>query len=366
MRFLILILFLTSWTTIFGQQISVNYGVDTTNAEIKEVIALWSNYLKSKPDVKNIRESPYWANTEKIKYSKVDQLLHSISSETSTYSMGNATILYVKPGNNFYEIKTLFAWADSLQEIRVLSIISVFAKKENGKFRLYNALTVNSTNWKSIKISDVTFYFPGYHQFSQKKANDLINSIRNLRKQWNLKVIPIDYYFANTYEEVQHLRGLDYAIGMGNKDKPAGMADDKNNIIYCGGLGENYFHEVVHIYLNHLFPSSPLQEGLAVFYGGSMGHSLKWHLAKLNQYLNEHPEIDLTDFRKLYYMDNFTNPRSTIQGLLCDLAYKKGGVDELKRLMTYKNLDTAIETEFNVKKNNLNDFLRSQIKLNID
>ncbi len=351
-------------TNIFGQKITINSGVDTTDKDINAVITLWTNYLKSKPNKNNITNSPYWADSEKKKYSKVDQLLNAINSDYPTYSMGNPTILYVKPKHDFFEIKTLFSWTDSLENVFVLCITSVYAQLENEQFKLFNALSLNSNKWKNKIFGSVTFHFPQSHHFDENKANKLLNSIHKLKKEWNLKTIPIDYYFADTYETILNLRGLDYSIVMGNKDKASGMADLETNTVFSGGLGENYFHEVVHIYLNRLFPKSPLVEGLAVFYGGSMNHDLKWHLKRLNEYLNQHKEINLNNLEGFKYMNNFTNPSSTIQGLLCYLAFKKGGLDKLKKLMYHDDIYIAIEKEFGIKKNDLNEYLRKQINAN--
>jgi hypothetical protein len=363
-HFILTIVILVLVTTkTFGQRVTINSGVDTTDYDIKAVIALWTNYLRSNPNENNIKDSPFWDDSEKNKYPNVDQLLNAISSDYPTYSMGSPTILYVKPKNDFFEIKTLFSWTDSIKSVNVLCITSVFAKKEKEKFKLYNALTINRRAWKTESIGSVTFHFPQSHSFDKIKATKLLYSIDDLIKLWNIKSIPIDYYFADTYEEVEHLRGLDYSIGMGNKDKPSGMSDIDNNTVFAGGLGENYFHEVVHIYLNKLFPKSSLVEGLAVFYGGSMGHDLKWHLTRLNDYLNHHTEINLNDLEKFWYMDNLTNPNSTILGLLCLMAYKNGGLDKLKRLMSYQDTYIAIEKEFGIKRNVLNEYLRQQINL---
>jgi hypothetical protein len=120
------------------------------------------------------------------------------------------------------------------------------------------------------------------------------------------------------------------------------------------------------LYLNRLFPNSPLLEGLAVFYGGSMGHHLKWHLAKLDDYLYKHPAIDLNEPQSFLYMDNYTNPFGTIQGLLCSLAYKSGGLDKLKRLLSYEDLYQAVASEFGIKKYELGKFLRMQIHASKD
>jgi hypothetical protein len=366
-RFLILTGFflLAIVQNCFGQTVGINPGVDTTDEDIKAVITLWTNYLKSKPTKDNIKDSPYWAESEKKNYPKVDQLLNAVSTDGSTYSMGYPTILYVKPKKDFWEIKTVIGmFDDSSKSIEVIAITSVYAKKENGAYKLYNALTVNSSEWQTQKLGSVTFHYPPAHTFDKEKAGKLLQSIDDLIKEWKLQPIPIDYYFADTYEEIEHLEGLDYCVGDGNKDKPRGRSDQETNTVFSGGLGENYFHEVAHIYLDRLFPNSPLTHGLVVFYGGSMGHDLKWHLARLDTYLDQHKEVDLSDPEHFWYTDNFTNPATTIDGLLCYMAYKKGGLEEVKKLLSYTDIYTAIEKEFGVKKDGLNTFLREQIKLN--
>ena len=117
-----ILLLLTIATKVFGQNITLNPGVDTTDIEIKSVITHWSNYVKSKPTKENIKNSPFWADTENKKYPRVDQLLYTFSGYTTTYAMGQSTIFYVKPKNNFYEIKTLFGDSDSLKNISVICI----------------------------------------------------------------------------------------------------------------------------------------------------------------------------------------------------------------------------------------------------
>src|SRR5215467_13169552 len=186
---LTIVILLKAATYTFGQEIAINLGVDTTDKEAKTVIAVWTNYLKLKPNKENIKDCPYWAQSQKKKYPKVDQLLNSINTETSTYSMGNATIIYVKPKNDFFEVKTLFGWSDSLHNVYPLCITSIFLKKENGEFKLYNALTVNSHDWQIKKIRSVTFHFQKTHIFDKMKANKLLSSIYVLTKQWNLREI---------------------------------------------------------------------------------------------------------------------------------------------------------------------------------
>ena len=55
--------------------------------------------------------------------------------------------------------------------------------------------------------------------------------------------------------------GFDYNFMMVNAEKPTGLSDAIDNLTYSSGCGENYFHEVVHLYLNPLHSKSPLNEG---------------------------------------------------------------------------------------------------------
>ena len=93
-----------------------------------------------------------------------------------------------------------------------------------------------------------------------------------------------------------------------------------------------------------------------------MGHPLDWHVRRLKEYFSKHPEINLNKLEDFYYIDNNTNPASTIQGLLCQIVYKKDGVAGLKRLMTtYTSMNEVLEKEFKLDINKLNEQLRELI-----
>jgi len=358
-----LILTLVVFFHVVKGQIYPNPGVDTLEADVKKAIYFYQQYLDgfkgaTLPDFKK-----YWNKNDLAKYKYPDQMIYGISSDYPTYSMGpSRTILYIKPENDYIHIKTHFGWIDSLKNITTLCITNHYIKfDDEQKPYFINPVEINSKNWQSRTVRNITYYFPPYHRFNKRKADSLILQIQNLEREWLLEPITIRYYFANTIEEIQRLRGFDFSIGMGNRNKPSGISDDRDNLVYCSGWGENYFHEIVHIYLHPKFPNSPLNEGLAAFYGGSMGHKLSWHVNRLKVYLREHPEIDLNKLEDFWKMDNYTNPSSTIQGLICDMAFKKDGISGLKRVMAYKTLNELFEKEYGFKPNELNFGLRKII-----
>lgn len=93
-----------------------------------------------------------------------------------------------------------------------------------------------------------------------------------------------------------------------------------------------------------------------------MGKSLKWHLDRLKRYLREHPEVDLNKLEEFWYMDSYTNPNSTIKGMLCWMVFKKNNVRGLQQAMSYKTMEELFSKEFNVNKGQWNSFLRTSIE----
>lgn len=345
-------------------QIYLNPGVDTSLQQVKTALHFYEDYLADFKGKKLPDMAKYWPAGELKKRSLPDQLIYAIDDSSPLYSGGySVTILYIRPAEKYVHFKTQFSYADSLKHIMTLAITNSYVAFD-GKRRPYfiNPLTINTAAWRTTRVRNVAFNYPPGHKLDAKRADSLIKEITKLEKEWDLKPLAIRYYMANSYDDLYRLKGFDFAVGMGNKNKPSGKADDKDNQVFCGGLGENYFHEVVHLYLNRLFPNSPLQEGLAVFYGGSMGMPVKWHLKRVNQYLLAHPKIDLTDIDNFWYTDTYTNPGSAIQGMLCAMVYQKDGLAGLKRLMSYTSYADIFEQEFHVGKGQVNAFIRASVR----
>ncbi len=341
----------------------VQSGVDTTDSQIKQVVDLWRNYLASNPD--SLYNNPYWSSKEKEEYKGFDFLRTGFLGD-AIYKGFTPLLLSVSPKNNgYYEIKTAFISFYYKQE---LCVANVYAKKENGRYKLFNALPINTKSWLTKNVGSITYHYSRHYKFNMVNAKRMVAFADSLRMLYNLKPVHADFYIGKSLDELMKLDGLEFYMGMGNAFKVSGFTDQENNIIFSGGGGEYFPHEVVHIYLNPLFKNSNwiLQVGLADLYGGSMGHSLGWHIKRLNNYLIVHPEINLDSLYKFWYMDNYTNPREVIGGFLCELAYKKGGIKELKKLLSFgsseNDLYKAIENVFGVKRKNFNFFIREKMK----
>jgi hypothetical protein len=360
--FLLSLLLMT--TTTFGQsRIDIDKLVDTTDNETKKVITLWINYLESKPD--SLYDNPYWNSKEKAEHKHFDFLESEF--QPSLYMGFPVTILNVRNINGLYQIKSIFAFCDSTgKPPNILCIANVFAKKENGEYKLFNALPVNrDKEWNHKKAGYIDYYFPFYHSFDSVKAEKQNAFMIDVCKDFGVPIKQVEYYFADDFNEIERLRGFDYELGTSGKLKPQGKSDDDK--AYCGGMGEYYPHELIHIFINPYYPDCHnwVLEGLATFLGGSRGEELNWHIKRANDFLLKHPEIDLNNVLKLKSIDEYTDYRYVIGGLICELIYEKGELKLLKDFLntgkTDKDYYNAIELFLNVKQKDLNAFLRTEL-----
>lgn len=346
-----------------AQNVSYNHIVDTTNSETKKVMKLFEGYLASNPQ--NQQKSPFWNLQEQKKHKKYDFLESEF--QPSLYMGLPVHVLSIKSKNEIHEIKAQFGFCKENGEPYVLAIANYFVKKENGSYKLYNALTFNKKQWLCTNVGLVDFYYPKYHKFNFEKAEKLNNFIKNICNDLDVKPKSFEYYLADDFDEIQSLKGFDYYIGMGGETKPSGKAaGDK---VYCGGLGEFYPHEVFHVEIDEHYPNKHywVTEGMATFLGGSRGKDLQWHLKRTNEYLKKHPEINLNNLLDLVNLDEYTGYHYVLGGLIAKKIYEKGGWELIKTFMNSGKSDSeyykAVETLLGIRKNDLNTYLREQLKI---
>lgn len=345
-----------------GQQVTYNHIVDGKNEEIKAVMALFENYLSSSPQ--NNESSSFWNLEEQKEHQQYDFLESEF--QPSLYMGFPVHVLSINQDENIYWIKAQFSSCQADGTPNILAIVNYVARRENGAYKLCNALTINKKNWNCVTVGMVDFYFPTYHEFDYEKAQKLIGFIHETCRNFGVKPKPFEYYLADHYDEIQELKGLDYYIGMGGQSKPSGKATDDK--VYCGGLGEYYPHEVFHVLIDEHFPNKHfwVSEGIATFLGGSRGKNLDWHIRRTNRYLEKHPEIDLNDMLKLTNLDSETSYHYVLGGLIAKKIFDKGGWSLVKEFMSSGKTDAdyynALEKYLGVQKSSLNHYLRAELR----
>ena len=342
-------------------QINVNIGVDTSSAQAKQAIEFYSQYIDEFKTKGKVKYEKYYRKDDLKNMVYPDKVAFSLIGNTPTYNLGNPLIIALKNHDDLIHLKVLFAESDSLGVITTYFISNHYVSFEFDQPKFLIPLVEISKTWETRTIRNVHFHYPKGYVFNKEKADSLIQSIIQLEKDWVVSAIDINYYFSKHDKEIQELKGFDFNFYMAKTEYPSGISYAKENTTFSSGWGENYFHEIVHLYLNHLFPNSPLKEGLAVFYGGSLGLYLDAHLKRLNDYLVQNPSIDISSSKEFYYMDEQTNPQYTIQAFICYLVYEKKGVFGLRKLMEYDSIEEIYLSEFGVSQNEINSFIRRQL-----
>jgi hypothetical protein len=265
--------------------------VDTQDAGTKEVMALFENYLASNPQ--NKARNSFWNSEAQEKHANYDFLESEF--QPSLYMGFPVHVLSIKSDEDVYRIKAQFGYGQPDGTPYVLAIVNFTAKKEHGSYKLYNALTDNKQRWTCTTVGIVGFYYPPYHKFNYEKAEKLNAFIQETCDIFGVLPKPFEYYLADDYDEIHRLKGIDYYLGMSGTSGPRGKATDDK--VYCGGLGEYYAHEVFHLQIDEHFPDKHfwVSEGTATILGGSRGKALEWQIKRTNSYLQQHPEIDLSD-----------------------------------------------------------------------
>ena len=336
---LAVIILLISFQALFGQDFNprpftINSGVDIEEPEIKTIVDLWENYLNSKPD--SSYNNPYWSIKEMQKYDYKNfdiggSLIYNQSSAKYWRYFYKPIVLSVKKENEVFRIKTIFYYDNynregELLETNVSSILTVYAKKENDQWKLFNTLPFLTANWNRKQIGSMTFIYPSSHEFNEPLAIKTVRFADSICDKFDLERLkPIEFYVTKDNETVHKLMGLEYFIGEGNITTSGGRALWGKDKLLAGNGSEWYPHELLHLIFEKYKTHSILVEGIASWLGGHLGKDINWHILRINDYLNKNPDIDLSDLKAFAYtrIDSKTNPVHFMGAILCRIAHEK-------------------------------------------
>ena len=350
-----------------SQEVLINAGVDVKDADKKTVIELWTNYLQSKPD--SLYDNPYWNNHEKRYYKSFD-LLNSEGFLSLHRWNKNNIILFVKRFGDYHLIRSLFHYEGTdTGKTNISAIVNVIARRENGQFRLFNYLPLHTNDWLTATVGRIKYIYHPMHGFDPDKAALANSFLASISSAFNLGGDTITYYIAPNCDELHKMKGFDYILTMGSLDN-CGSYDRINRIVYATtASGENHQHELTHI-INEHFPNAHelILAGISAYWGGDNAHLAKpliYHIKRVNEYLEKHPEIDLTGITNFYQLDSKTNPQYVIGAIICHVALQKGGITKLKELLASGGKDedllTFLSTDLGIPEKDINPYLRKTI-----
>ncbi len=394
----LLILLLICNLGLFAQRKSyIRNDVDTNSVVFKEIYHFWENYQndlfkKLILGDTTINTNKYWADSEIKAYKSPDLILNSPSIY---YLLPEYLIGIEKRNDTLYEINSVY-FSNYSKNPEIVIGFSIFVVQTLQGYKLYNAFTINKSEFHQKKLKWLQIYYPDHYSFNNDNANKLLDRAQKLASEWGLNDIsPIQYYLFPTYTDM--LASLGISIGMDdfvsiNEVRKRGFALNDSRTIFYTQNGEELLHEIIHILICDLRgknQNSQFDKGVCSYFGEHLEKPYKFHAERLKNFLVRNPQIDLgisligayLDDHQQYshdpkwkenssgeiswFVDDTTNYMYIIMATICDIAYKKGGMPLVKKMIIdAQNGDQmydVIEKNLGIKRSEINAYLRNYL-----
>ena len=348
----------------YNVDLTIHNRIDTTKQEVKEIITLWKNYLASNPD--SIYDNPYWNQAEKGKYRDFDftrQFLYRIPPE-KLLNYFKPTVLSVVKKNDAWAIRTLF-YADGMKgkarKSNPWCITELYAVKENGDWKLKNALPVITREWEQKEAGKIRYIYPPDHQFSDSLAQKSNAFCQRITKKFQLPAWePFDFYISGSPEKLGRLLGFDfffvgYTTGMGWK---------RERILFTGKGSEWYPHEFIHLILPDKSRHYMIEEGFATWQGGAKGKTFEENAAILAGKLAKADTVTFNDILNRQWGRQYLAYYTT-GAIICKKAYEKNGVTAIEKLLNVppgnEKLKKTLSDIFDVEEIEMDNLIKEEI-----
>jgi len=355
------------WVTT---QVDVEHNADPNKAAVYD---LWKSFVEAHDD--STTDFSQWNETDRLRWKQPD-LISSEGFLTANLYYYLNKVLEIRQENDVYVIRSMFYTPQTDENgIFVLAVTNHVAKKDSsGQFKLHNWIDYHTRNWHHRHVGFIDYcYYPGF-PFNEEKAQDANKLITLLHNKLGVKLPEhITQYIAPNVYEQQKMKGFDYLIGMGNEQGNSGGSFDRNNFIIYGDAagGENYQHEIARL-INPTYPNAHLLivQGIAEYVNTSQkqfGLTHRQHYKRMQNWLEAHPQADLTNMEDQFYsMDNQTAPSYLVGKIICFELFKRGGFDALRSVLVAGKKDTAffafLKDKIGVSQQDFNQWMRAKIK----
>ena len=370
---LLLLLLMVGGVKMHGQEFQQKVSLrdplflDTTSTVFHEIYDFWQRYEYAyfldygKISDPNYKPTNYdfWTDFEKEDYGNPNSIIQCNLLPFYTYEeyfMGVA-----KRNDTLYELQTAF-FDDFPSPKQLLGIFTIPLIRTSDGFKLVNKLTINKSYFCKKQIGWITYYYPLTYAFDEAAANTAVSRLTAFAEEFGVEGMePVEYYLFDNKTEMFHYFGIDgscYDFYSAETVVPYGNSKiGKNKICYTKG-GEGKIHEFIHLMLKSVSNGqrfSWFEEGVCCYFGEHVLQTKEWHFDKLKAFLNDNPQIDLSvDLIHAYmdaegrythdstqsvikykrpYSDVNSNYSYDIQMVICEMLYKKGGMDLVKRML---------------------------------
>jgi hypothetical protein len=340
----------------------------------KDIANLVNAYLLSVPDTVN--NNPYWNEEEQKIFKIYDFALYNMHNEMKNYhKLYRIRLIDIIETNldSFYQVKLMFSSKDTCLNENSLNpycIISYRIKLVNNKYKMFSNSYVLLKKWQRINNGGITYYISPNMSITEKELTlndrfiDSINTVFNIQR----RISNYRYYACANTQEMAEIQGFDYYLGAGS-----GQAINENKQIFAANKTIHYPHEIVHAIFAEYKPHSILEEGLAVYLGGTgSGHTYKayknWYteLKQDTSLMIKLQSLSFDELLKNRFQIGSTSLYYVTGALLIDHIIKTKGITILKKILLYdsNNFYIALEKEAMIRPEELDKLFKSWFVVN--
>lgn len=326
-----------------SSSVSTGFGVDTTIADVRNVVALVRAYL-AKPD-SSARSRGLWSTATEFDRTVGDLTAASANQGFPATVVG---VIPAVPGDSIYVVRILYAQADSAGRVSPLALQRLYAVREAGapySFRLSGAFPRMRTDWEQRARGQMTFwYVPGQPPSPPRVAA----SARFVDSVARLFSVPVprhlDVIVGKSMDDVERAIGLDFFPEPSGPGQRSGGLN-LGSIILSGNptIGEAYFHELVHAVLGPSLPvgNRLLGDGVATWLGGSRGRTARELYVLLRNYQQSDSTLALSRLIRSDFEDPDADRSANLLygsgALIADSIHRTGGIAALRTVYQAKD-----------------------------
>ncbi len=325
----------------------VGFGVDTTAADVGDVVRLCRAYLAGPATAGDsaARAAGLWQDMDDVAGWPTGDLTRGLGA----YQGFPATVVGVNsaaPGDSVYIVKLLYAAADSFGIIRPLALQRLYAVRSPGAplgWKLTGAFARITRGWERLSAGRIHFrYAPGLHPDTARARRSAL-FVDSVARLFQVPPPPaIGYLVTHSEDEFYRATGMDFfPLASGRGSATAGKAG--GGVVYAGDprQGEAYLHELTHVVLQGACCGTiTLGEGIPVWLGGSKGRTTRELYELLVAYQRAHPATALRqvldpEFEGATQIDGYEAAQAT-NALLVEAVMRRKGIDAVRALMPFQ------------------------------
>lgn len=310
-----------------------------SRASEQEVRQLWNEYLASKRGqfaVNAGQPSRLWSASEQAQWSMYDLAGFYLPDQAIPEVL---SVTPVRPAaDSAYQIVTRF-WPEGTtardSSTKPVLTMTVYARREDGRFVLANALPYRTSAWVRETRGRVTFRVAPALRFDATSAARAAAFVDSLAAAFQVAPPPrLDYYVTESVDQALEILGV---VIPGRFGAAGGFAKPVNFQVFSGipALGEEYRHEIAHVVLLPIIRGSSTSliasEGVPTWFGGTAGRDFQGSVRHLDSLLRAQPQLTLDNI-----VDDMGVPsdiRNAAGAVLAGMVHDASGVDAVREYM---------------------------------